>query len=1316
MNEIIMMLVRYLLLLGLYAGLCVLVHLPVRLLKYGQDKRYLHCRIIVLLCVFLVGTCNRLVLPFTLKLIDAIINFPVLYDFLNKMTPQRNYGLVYMMLVIMILNLLFLLLADVLVIVVRLLFRSDRFIGFEDRSLAYRLVHFPWILANRAYEQEEESSYYRVKEKSAVRFYWCRAIKRVFLILAVIETAAISIGVLTYLEPVTNAVFEGTLGWYMLPAAGYVLFEQLQYFLENRGEVVVSKFRSDNIMLQLKGHLRELVNIYEQYFGRSGVLIGKYLPDQIQISETGLNYNGLTNAQQSACSQPHVLTILSNQLKEAGVRTSRNYQNALICLLNGHSISIRDHMQGEILIYLCAYMNYFLAEGETFLFLCTDADRAEEVRRLVLLNMERLNKVCSVWRIGGIGEADNNENLNVLVCGFQDLVGHKLMSKRKDFFQNLKLVVIDQAATFCAYSNIHKDLIFSELARMSRNHQYVMVSDVESPALEASFANYLDQEIYPFKNTGAHSDAYIMIWAEEGRFKAQRVLKIGSELSEYMGVSMVLSLVAVKCQFPSVHVYGGYGKPLKTYQKAMSANMQEIRRFLKRNTDYAQSIHVNDYRDIMNKDNLDMMILHDDHYNLYHVLWSWLKYGGKRETLIHIVSPAYMLRDYFAANIEDLLHKDNDYAPLISWRSGLDRSRFQALLLQMSNTGMTDRELMEKSREYGWTYASVGELLQAALNEVIRGDRGAYNIYESFSFSEDDDFNMDTDQYETTITIHLMDKTVRAELVRQTSFAQLNQKAAEAVEIPVLQENLTNYYLRDQIVSINGTLRNIINVGDGVLYAENTTSETRNTYYQASEFELGGLTIFDQCVDLDLLDFNIYVADRVVRTIHGYWQSDRGIDLEDPAGMLLNRIYDRYRDKPEPIRVEKHNIQVMEIRIPTREMGDSAEQMILLLALMVEELCKTLFPDTWMNLFTLTEYDPDASYWEDLFENSTGADAEARIHSIIPFVRKGVEGRPADYVSMYILEFSSVELGMISGLYANRSRIFRILYEYLNWYIPYYSEGKGIGQKGFLHLGMNDIPEFFAAVELRDFCDRILPDLTEVGGDETENVVMNPRSICSFCGMPTVYWHDMSDGRRMCNECREQMITQEEEIRNLFDTVVRNMYEHYGVKIPTRIHLRFASADAIRQKTGVGNEYERVLGFCERKDRGRKKDLWIEARGPRNTVMSTLIHELTHYWQFEEIGLSVLRRYGPQKELLLEEGHASYVEVYAMREFGETDYADAMEAQLEKRKDEYGQGFLMMRRYMQEAEGAGSHKNPFEAFKDLVTKKAGDPDGEEVLS
>lgn len=1370
MNDLIMMLARYLLFLLIVAAVFWLVHLPVRYTIYERKERYQHCRPIAALAALMLLAGNRFILPYLIHGLDKVIYESPLNGFFNTMTPQRNFNLVYMILMILLMNIGFMLAADLVIGLLYLVFRGRDYVNTEGRGFLTRLIHLPWNLTEALYMESRGAYEHEVNQKGCVCFYWVRSMKNAFPVLGLLEIIGLSVITIGGSVSLADYAERASWGWYMIPAAGFLLFEQLQFFLEHEEDPSVNTFQSDNIEMELKGHLRELVSVYEQYFSGSPALISKYVPGQISVLGTGMNYNGMTNAQQDACAQPHVLTILSNQLKEAGVRTNQDYNNVLVALLNNDSVSIRDYLQGEILIYLCAYMNYYLAEGDTFLFFCMDSDRAALIRESIREEMNRLNKVSTVWRVGGVEEADNNESLNVLVCGFQELVSHKLLSKRKDFFRTLRTVIIDQAVTFSAYSNIHKEMIFSELGRISKEHQYILVSEVESPTLEASFGSYIAREIYPFKNVGTRNDAYIMVWQEEGANRIQRRLGIGGDLSEYMGVSLPLALVAVKWQFPSIHLHAGDSKPLETYQKAMNANMKEIRFFLGRNTDYSNWIRINDFSEILDKENLDMIILYDDHFNLYHTLWSWMKYGGKLETLIHIVSPPYMLRDYFAHNIEELLHRDNDYAPLIGWRSGLNRSRFQALLLQMSSAGMLESELMEKRREYGWSFRSVGALLEAALNSVLRGMRKTYNIYESFSFSEEMVFNMEEDRYETRTTIRLIDETIRRELIQQTSFVRLSQNTADrVVEIPILQENLTNYYLRDQVVSIKGVLRNVVNIEDGILYTENVSSDNRRTYYQASEFTIGSRKVIDQCVDLDILDFNIYVAYDVKRIIQGYWSSDRGIDLKHTTGMQYYKLYDRHDRIEKDLVVEKNNIQMMEIRIPVRAMEGKPEELTLLLAFMLGEICKTLFPDSYMNLYVLTEYDAPQDFWKSLSEDTAEFPPEKKIHSIVPFMTPAretafgmTEEHPAEEESksIYIMEFSAVELGMITSLYANRTRVFRILHNYLQWYekaygvkmeaadvrpateqetgnrkeVPENENTQGqqtdpaAGQaeeaapekerqtsheksssntsSGFLHLGFDEPPAFFAIDELRRFCEKILPGVED---DKTEvpEVRIQPGTRCSFCGRPTVYWKDMHDGRRMCSECEAQMISQEEEIRQLYETVVKGMYTHYGVKIPDKLHLRFASADAIRRKTGVGNAYERVLGFCERKDRGRKKALWIEARGPRNTVQSTLIHELTHYWQFEEFGVAKLESLPPDHGLTLTEGHASYVEVRAMREFGEADYADAMEAELLQRDDEYGRGYVIMRDFIRTAEGQGSHMNPFEAFRILVNNQHG---------
>jgi hypothetical protein len=76
----------------------------------------------------------------------------------------------------------------------------------------------------------------------------------------------------------------------------------------------------------------------------------------------------------------------------------------------------------------------------------------------------------------------------------------------------------------------------------------------------------------------------------------------------------------------------------------------------------------------------------------------------------------------------------------------------------------------------------------------------------------------------------------------------------------------------------------------------------------------------------------------------------------------------------------------------------------------------------------------------------------------------------------------------------------------------------------------------------------------------------------------------------------------------------------------------------------------------------------IENGSPKIHTLSTLAHELTHIWQYENLDVHVL-------DLEDLEGFASWVEVHMMTERGETPYAEMTKEQLERRQDENGRGY-----------------------------------------
>lgn len=1267
-------------------GFAWICHKAVRISRYNLSERHLHCRYLASYCVLLAVLFNRYTFSYILLLIDRLINLQPLQQLWNTVLPMRRFELVYLVLSFLLTNLLFIVITGVLFFIIKLLFHSkNQFIDVRDMDFAERMMHLPWVVTSCFYKEDEEDGIFRVTDRGFTMSLWAKRMKYAFLLLGMAEIIFLTVGIFSESEFYIEHAVTLVQGWYLLPAAGFLLFEQIQYYLEGTVDYEAGSFGVENISEQLEGNMDVLLQVYKNELESSGALLADYTSKDIRVLRDGLMHNSLDQVQIEDCRQPQILSILNNQLKEAGINQNTSYQNALVAMLNGRSVNIRDYAEGEFLIYLAAYMNFFMSQERSFLVLCSSRRAAAKMREALTEELNRINKIYSIWKIADIDDADSNEEMSILVCSYLDLVNHNIVEKRQDFFRTLYSVVLTDGVEFCAQGNVQKEMIFAELGKVQQRLQYILLSEIDSDSLRTAFENYTGRELIPYKNDRLPGSIYVMIWAEDSGYRVQRKLGIGSAESPYLGVSIPLALVAAKYDLPRVLIFAGGGKGYYTYQDAMKMSYQEVMMYLGSSVDLDTVIRYNRFPGVQ-RSNLEVLVLYDREYNFYNLLWAWMKYGGKEATMVHIVSPPYMLREYFAACLKKNIMRNNDFDALISYRSGMKHTRFLELLLRLCNAGVDEEELMKKNQEYGWGYANVRELLADCLKNVLHTQE-FYNIYECFRFEEYCTFQTSEDGFVYRTLVRLTDENIRRRIQGQLAFAKQVTRNNEERQLPILQGNLYNYYLRDQIVALRGHLHRVISMNDGMIFTEQAMSADKKIYFQASEFVLENLLKIDECVDMDVLDFNLYTAD-AQRMIYGYWSSTREAALQKAGAMNFHSICDNYGN---PLLVKMPNVQIMEVRMKRSCFEGKSRQAALLAGFMFRELFKTLFPENYANLYVITEYDPKEQYWENILSDSTGADLEEKVHSIVPFIRRAGE-EDDEFVSLYIIEFSSLEMGMITSLYAGRMRLFQMTAAYLKWYLE--EDSKAV----WLNLGGEETPEFFAPKELLDFCSRVLPLYEdEVEQDVKEGMEINPEYVCTFCGKPALFTYKMADGRKMCRSCKRQQVSLREEIKELYLHTVEFMTSGYHIKLRKNIHLRLKSAETIRKRCKTSGN-GRVLGFYQDKSH----ELWIESRGPRNAVQDTMIHELTHAWQFANLDLKKLRRKKSGEYLFYLEGHAVYMEIDAMRKLGEDEYADFLERQFEMRDDEYGKGYRMMRQIFEQKAADGSHNTPFAVMEELI--------------
>ncbi len=203
---------------------------------------------------------------------------------------------------------------------------------------------------------------------------------------------------------------------------------------------------------------------------------------------------------------------------------------------------------------------------------------------------------------------------------------------------------------------------------------------------------------------------------------------------------------------------------------------------------------------------------------------------------------------------------------------------------------------------------------------------------------------------------------------------------------------------------------------------------------------------------------------------------------------------------------------------------------------------------------------------------------------------------------------------------------------------------------------------------------------------------VNAVDHCDFCSLPLtgVSYEKLNDGRVRCNDCSASAIVTLEDFREIFYRCLETMEDFYDIQYRVPISVKMADAREIAK--GVGMIFKpntgvapRVLGYAQRKH--GKYSLIIENGSPRLAAIDTMIHEMTHIWQYVNWNdKMVTGTYGMNNSLctarakdIVYEGMAMWASIQYLYQIGETYYAARQEAFTESRKDIYGIGFRLYR-------------------------------------
>lgn len=206
---------------------------------------------------------------------------------------------------------------------------------------------------------------------------------------------------------------------------------------------------------------------------------------------------------------------------------------------------------------------------------------------------------------------------------------------------------------------------------------------------------------------------------------------------------------------------------------------------------------------------------------------------------------------------------------------------------------------------------------------------------------------------------------------------------------------------------------------------------------------------------------------------------------------------------------------------------------------------------------------------------------------------------------------------------------------------------------------------------------------------------------CDFCGvalMGTEY-EVLKDGRERCMQCGKTAIREGAAFEDIFRSVVTQMEASFGIKLSIPVKVRMVNAKTLHRKIGKSfipskKSDGRVLGVAIKSNDGYT--LLVENGAPRAMSIMTMVHELTHIWQYENWNAKSIRERYAQIETQVYEGMAVWVSIRYMYLVGDKNLARREELRYAARNDEYGYGYILyLREYPMKQEPFMSAPTPF---------------------
>lgn len=916
--------------------------------------------------------------------------------------------------------------------------------------------------------------------------------------------------------------------------------------------------------------------------------------------------------------------------------------------------------------------------------------------------------------IKNFGNADYiKQDDRILVSTVENFLDAKVLNHNWIF--NLRTIIIFESTLVFARSLNAASVLLSILRKKVEQFQCVIFTDYRE-ALESSIRENLDIRVRDKGDIRLLSDeaflSSFILWKLEGKPSFQEKIFAG-DIQRHLSAEVILSVLPWRDNLENTWLYfqenSSWVEYIEELENAKTSIQKNIINENIKSVSANSAMKCFPVSQLMHLQNRRILFTRDKDYNLPTALTKG-NTAAEEEILHHIVSPPYLLRDYFAANLEHFIK-----VPKFALAPRMMTCKFSvalSLMMRMILHELTEEEILKEIRRVKRHAVNVRNELKELLREVFDLDiigKNYLTIKEQYIFNN-------TDCFKEVLVFSLSPEMRKQVSLKFLEIIYITDSFNNSLGVIYL-DHLFQNYLPGQVHSFSGKPFKIndFDINTKTQRASHT-SPIKNFIYR-SELEVVLIKIAKPILD----EYRFFEKKSGIAISGQLCESEFTVST---SGYYYGNLFSPSYIELDKKRYERHYKMGRFLNLTFSCAPDynfDISTLSATLIVLLREVMTTIFPETHQYLiFCSNSINPDC--------------ITANKMLFIPFsiIDSSYQACLSHSVDIYIFEDSNQDMGLILSLYGMWEYVFKIIDDYVTWVLEEQKENttdieqhkssnanehfpeettinesietSPLTRTEFLKYTFPAIPDFIDLKLVSIFFRQILDQNELTRG--RHNFYMNKSSEieakpsehqCDFCAspLPMAEYEVLEDGRERCKKCKDSAINYvyHPVFRDL-KSVLKESFLYY--KTSLRIILRenidveFISSKDLYEYlklifTPTPKFDPRVVGVAITNE--SKHIIKIENGCPYHMTLATMVHELTHIWQHDFLDCKKME--AENGELLIE-GLAIWAEINCLEI---NNMAENYRFETAQRQDVYGDGY---RKILELMKNNKKFNNPFE--------------------